>query len=491
MAERERGGAVEMAERDRGKAAHEADLKLEFTPTWIVASVCAVIIFISLMAERYLHHLGKVLKKKNQKPLFNALQKVKEELMLLGFISLLLTVTEDGIQHICIPRRWTHYMLPCKKAHHRHGGHHHRRRMLEEEEEGSYCWREGEVPLLSIEAIHQLHIFIFILAVIHVIFSAITVLIGGAKIHQWKHWEDSIQEEVSRDGIVEFTKSSHSKYNWNNDLRPITQPLKELKFCHILHSFFKQFHSSVSKSDYTTLRLIFIKSHCKGNPKFDFHKYMIRAFESDFEKVVGTSWYLWVYVIIFFLLNVNGWHTYFWIALIPLVLLLAVGTKLEHVISKLAHNVAEKYFAVGGDLVVEPSDEYFWFHRPRILLYMIHFVLFQNAFDIAFLFWLFIPNSFDSCVYNHFTYAVPRIVIGAIIQPLCCYSTLPLYALVTQMGTHFKDTIFEKNVRDSLVAWTQQAKKRSMRVSSQSRGSTNERNESLKETETSRLFMPT
>jgi mlo protein len=33
---------------------------LPFTPTWIVAAVCSIIVVISLAAERGLHHLGKV-----------------------------------------------------------------------------------------------------------------------------------------------------------------------------------------------------------------------------------------------------------------------------------------------------------------------------------------------------------------------------------------------------------------------------------------------
>ena len=30
-----------------------------------------------------------------------------------------------------------------------------------------------------------------------------------------------------------------------------------------------------------------LQTHCRGNPKFNFHKYMIRALEDDFKKVVG------------------------------------------------------------------------------------------------------------------------------------------------------------------------------------------------------------
>ncbi len=71
-------------------------------------------------------------------------------------------------------------------------------------------------------------------------------------------------------------------------------------------------------------------------------------------------------------------------------LLLAVGTKLEHVIAQLAHDVAEKNSAIEGDLVVKPSDDHFWLGRPRIILYLIHFILFQNAFEIAFFFWILV-----------------------------------------------------------------------------------------------------
>ena len=36
------------------------EITLEYTPTWIVASVCSAIVAISLLFERMLHRLGKV-----------------------------------------------------------------------------------------------------------------------------------------------------------------------------------------------------------------------------------------------------------------------------------------------------------------------------------------------------------------------------------------------------------------------------------------------
>ncbi|KAK1266957.1 MLO-like protein 1 [Acorus gramineus] len=394
--------------------------KLEATPTWVIAVVCFIIVAISLTVERLIHYLGKYLKRKNQKPLFQALQKIKEELMLLGFISLLLTVLQGPIQKMCIPESPTHHMLPCKRESESSsssstthyslsgfigvgGG---MRRVLGGEGSGSdYCTNKGKVPLLSVEALHELHIFIFVLATVHVTFCATTMILGGFKV-----------------------------------------------------SFVKQFSGSVTKSDYATLRLGFVMKHCGENQKFDFYKFMMRVLEADFRKVVGISWYLWVFVVIFLLLNVNGWHVYFWIAFIPLILLLAVGTKLEHIIIQLAHEVVEKHAAIEGDLVVKPSDDLFWFHRPRIVLFLIHLILFQNAFEIAFFFWILCTYGFNSCIMGQVGFVIPRLVIGVIVQILCSYSTLPLYAIVTQMGSSFKKEIFEEHVQVSLADWARSAK---------------------------------
>ncbi|KAI9104382.1 hypothetical protein K1719_022954 [Acacia pycnantha] len=259
----------------------------------------------------------------------------------------------------------------------------------------SYCGRKHKVPCGPCN-----------------LFYVLTIFFGGLKIRQWKHWEDSIAED---------------KYEAQKVLVPkITQVLqhafikghflglgKDYALMGWLHSFFKQFFGSVTKLDYVTLRHGFIQTHCKSNLKFNFYKYMIRALEDDFKQVVGKSWYLWIIVVIFLLLNINGWHTYFWIAFIPFFLLLAVGTKSEHVIIQLANEVAEKLAAIEGELVAKPSDDHFWFRRPLFILFLIHFILFQNSFEIAFFFWIWVTYGFDSCIMGQVCYIVPRLVIGS------------------------------------------------------------------------------
>ncbi|KQJ99928.1 MLO-like protein 1 [Brachypodium distachyon] len=442
---------------------------LEFTPTWIVASVCSVIVIISLLFERLLHRLGKRLKQSRKKPLFEALLKVKEELMLLGFISLLLNVLQGPMGKVCVDRSVMRHLLPCKPPPRQLNKTKHlgvdavftavvggaRRLLAGASASDDYCLKKGKVPILSAEAVHQLHIFIFFLAVTHFFLSAVTVLLGIAQTRNWRHWEKKIQanDESAPEMIKHVQEFKFIQDHFKGHRR-------RWRIFGWMRSFFKQLYGSVTVADYTTMRLGFIMKHCKGNPKFNFYNYMIRALEADFKKVVGISWYLWAMLMIFLLLNVHGWYVYIWISVVPFIMLLLVGSKMEHIITELAYEVAQKHTAIQGDLVVAPSDDFFWFHRPKLVLLLIHIVLFQNAFEIAFFLWLLVTYGFKSCIMGKPAYAITRVVISVVSQLLCGYSTLPLYAIVSQMGNSFKKSIFDENVTEGLVNWAEKARRR-------------------------------
>ncbi|XVF34349.1 hypothetical protein REPUB_Repub18cG0052100 [Reevesia pubescens] len=401
-------------------------ISLEYKPTWMVAAVCFLIILISLLAERGLNYLGKCLRSNEQDALFEALQKLKAELMLLGFISLLLNVFQGVISQICIPTHLESSMLPCKKQT--------ESKSHENSTDGSnHCSHLGKVPLLSTEAFHQLHIFIFVVAVVHVVSCAIILVLGGARIRQWKPWEDWISKEEK--GPAGPAKDTHHKHHLRKLLEKHAWGYwRKAAVVSWTMSFFKQFYSSVTKSEYVALREGFIMTHCPADREFNFHEYMMESLERDFRHVVGISWYQWLFVVVFLTLNVEGWHTYFWLSFLPVFLLLLVGAKLEHIIVRLAQDVDEMKKPQGQDAArVKPSDEYFWFNRPHLVLDFIHFILFQNAFEIAFFFWILWTYGFHSCIMEKKGYIIPRLIMGVIVQVLCSYITLPLYALVTKV----------------------------------------------------------
>ncbi|KAK8604827.1 hypothetical protein V6N13_082296 [Hibiscus sabdariffa] len=121
--------------------------------------------------------------------------------------------------------------------------------------------------------------------------------------------------------------------------------------------------------------------------------------------------------------------------------------------------IQERGEVVKGVPVVHPGDDLFWFNRPRLILYLINFVLFQNAFQLAFFAWTWYEFGFKSCFHEHVEDIVIRISMGVLVQILCSYVTLPLYALVTQMGSNMKPTIFNERVATALKNWHNTAKK--------------------------------
>lgn len=186
--------------------------------------------------------------------------------------------------------------------------------------------------------------------------------------------------------------------------------------------------------------------------------------EEEFQRIVGVSGPLWGFVVGFMLFNVKGSNLYFWIALIPIILVLLVGTKLQHVIATLALESA----GITGSFSrakLKPRDELFWFKKPELLLSLIHFILFQNAFELASFFWFWWQFGYNSCFIKNHTLVYLRLIMGLAGQFLCSYSTLPLYALVTQMGTNYKAALIPQRIRETIHGWGKAARrKRRMRM---------------------------
>ncbi|KAK1322030.1 MLO-like protein 8 [Acorus calamus] len=214
--------------------------ELDQTPTWAVSAVCAVIIIISVVLEKVLHRVGEWFNDKRKKALFDALEKVKSELMILGFISLLLSFVQNYIAEICIPEKTADTMLPCRL-----------RKTTVEEDEG--------------------------------------------------HWKRHLSEDIFD--------------NLKSNRRSLAAGGPAKTCAHV--SFVRQFFRSVRKADYLTMRHGFIN------------------------------------------------------------IILAVGTKLQAIITKMALEINERHAVVQGIPLVQLSDHHFWFGSPQLVLILIHFTLFQ------------------------------------------------------------------------------------------------------------------
>ncbi|CAN4119372.1 unnamed protein product [Withania somnifera] len=448
---------------------------LEQTPTWAVAVVCFALVAISIVIEFIIHLIGKWLKSKHKRALYEALEKIKSELMLLGFISLLLTVGQDPISNICVSEKIASTWHPCSKQKEAEMNkvasddlEGHRRRLLATDGGGvrrvlaavgtDKCAERGKVAFVSADGIHQLHIFIFVLAIFHVFYCITTLALGRAKMSRWKAWEKETKtaEYQFDHGRERFRFARETSFG----RRHLSRWTKNSVLLWIV-CFFRQFVRSVPKVDYLTLRHDFITAHLapQSHINFDFQKYIKRSLEEDFKVVVSISPPIWFLAVLFLLFNTHGWYSYLWLPFIPLLVILLVGTKLQVMITKMGLRIQERGEVVKGVPVVQPGDDLFWFNCPRLLLYLINFVLFQNAFQLAFFVWTWYEFGLKSCFHDHTEDIVIRMTMGVLIQILCSYVTLPLYALVTQMGSTMKPTIFNERVATALRNWHHSAKK--------------------------------
>ncbi|RZS13474.1 hypothetical protein BHM03_00045088, partial [Ensete ventricosum] len=317
---------------------------------------------------------------------------------------------------------------------------------------------QNKSSFISADGLHQLHIFIFVLAISHVIYCITTMALGRLKMRHWKSWELE-------------TKTAEYQFSHDPDrfrfARETSFGRRHLSFWSKspvliwIACFFRQFVRSLPKVDYLTLRHGFIIAHLapQSSSKFDFRKYIKRSLEEDFKVVVGISPALWFFAVLFLLFNTHGWHSYLWLPFVPLIIILLVGTKLQVIIIRMAQRIMERGDVIKGVPVVHPTDDLFWFRRPRLMLYLIHFVLFQNAFQLAFFAWSWYEFGYPSCFHKHVEEIIIRLSMGLLIQVLCSYVTLPLYALVTQMGSNMKPTIFNERVATALRKWHQTARK--------------------------------
>lgn len=61
-------------------------------------------------------------------------------------------------------------------------------------------------------------------------------------------------------------------------------------------------------------------------------------------------------------------------------IILAVGAKLQAILTRMALEITERFAVVQGIPLVQGSDKYFWLGRPQLVLNLIHFALFQVGY---------------------------------------------------------------------------------------------------------------
>ncbi|XLU41645.1 hypothetical protein S245_036459, partial [Arachis hypogaea] len=186
------------------------------TLTYSVASVITVMVFVCFVVGRYIYRFGKWVKKTRRKALFASLEKIKEESF---------SPDETDIPKGLISGPFN--QCPA-----------------------------GHKPFVSYEGLEQLHRFLFVLGITHVLYSCLAVGLAMSKIYSWRRWEN--QTTVVADRNLQGKRNKvmrrqitfvfhHASHPWSRN------PILIWMLC-----FMPQFRSSIRKLDYFALRLGFI-----------------------------------------------------------------------------------------------------------------------------------------------------------------------------------------------------------------------------------------
>ncbi|KAK8529903.1 hypothetical protein V6N12_060667 [Hibiscus sabdariffa] len=451
------------------------------TPTYTVASVITVLVFVCFVVERSIYRFGRWLKKTRRKALFASLEKIKEELMLLGLISLLLAQWARWISEICVNSSlFSSRFYTCSEMDYAT----HKNMLLESTSSfhnetvippkglntvASHQCGEGREPFVSFDGLEQLHRFLFVLGITHVFYSCLAVGLAMSKIYSWGKWEN--QANSIADGNLQAKRNKvmrrqttfvfqHTSHPWSRSRILIWMELyKEVR---LPGTTFRFHYGELSFSPPLPM-LLALQKH-KLPLSYNFHNYMVRSMEDEFQGILGISWPLWAYAIACIFVNIHGLNIYFWLSFIPAIVVMLVGTKLQHVVSSLALEIKEQTGPPTGTQV-KPRDDLFWFGKPEILLRMpLRWLPFSGHWVLV-QFWcssitvplnvivtqVFPPGPYSSKLFS-FMFACPNPLNVSFRR---CF----------QMGSRFKKALVAESVRESLHSWCKRVKAKSKRDS--------------------------
>nr|ADN33947.1 mildew resistance protein [Cucumis melo subsp. melo] len=190
----------------------EEGRSLAITPTWAFATVVTLMVSLGFFFQGTLKRTKKWLNRTKRKSLLAALEKIKEELMLFGLLSLLMGHWIVFVARICVKssvlssrfypcaletdlKRVRHIFIATQSLNGSVPREHNNDGIRE------YC-PEGRESFASYESLEQLHRLIFVLGVTHVSYSFIAIALAMIKIYGWRTWENEAKALAIRNTQV-------------------------------------------------------------------------------------------------------------------------------------------------------------------------------------------------------------------------------------------------------------------------------------------------
>jgi hypothetical protein len=429
-----------------------------------IAIVLVIFVVFSTMLEIGLEKITEYFEHQHRHGMVEVIEKIKEEFLLVGVLSLLLSVMEDNVFAICMSKPWafltpaTHCpsIYPVNTGNATSSAGSSSRRMLLAEASssaaaaGPQCegTNESYDRVIDVNALHQVHLLIFWLAVGHVIASFVTYYVARFTVQRWANWEEKLIKDLKEetDRIVWKPKKGASQYATNNKCRN--------------HLFgWSVVFCGMDSHTLLSLRRFYISRH-NLTPKFKIFDMVMEDLEHDFSDVAGIRFWMWLALCAQLLTNgtqskVSGYYN--WSNTFGTMLLAAhlrnIAEELSSKIwshfekSESSPSTSSDISHIKNDIEVVNThfedqlneiEPIFICQRPKLLMYWFQLVQWNSSQTITQGLW------FSSSGLGCYAYVRGPVVIAVAMVIACIslvvmgYTVLPTYALMLHCGEHLR-----------------------------------------------------
>jgi mlo protein len=270
---------------------------------------------------------------------------------------------------------------------------------------------------MSGNALHQTHVLIFLIAIFHVIYSLIMIRIARRKVKSFDRYEaygthesHSVEGRGFRPPHKGWLAAFANQLNWVSPL------------------ISKHSNYPIKPFTYMSVRNFFIIKH-RLAPNFPFDDYCLICVVTSVADIMGITSWMWLVVIVRVILDSLSPLSYgLLLTFFSVFLSLAVGTKVSKIVRDIAiesyelydtnkdgmlsheevlqmqsvHAEEPEHAALGDEELLQQTptgsqlfrsrstahstltDSNFWFGKPKLLLGMLQFIMFDNATCFAF-----------------------------------------------------------------------------------------------------------
>jgi hypothetical protein len=311
---------------------------LAVIPGWRIGILLALFFLVASFYHWGVARLETYFRRKNKRGLRNVVSQLNTEILILGLISLLLIAFEQYFLLICIPCSGDTCYWDCENTiDNAQNARESAAQIVEGDAEDSSsisqtidCLEvketcpEGQEPFWSATAIMQAHILIFTIAIVHIFYVAISIILCLSRMNKWKKYEEEAQYSMIQKLQSRFIFKPGDNF-----------------IAHWSKCFVMTFTYRITAPLYRALRRLFIE-RLDLEPDFNFHAFLIESIEEAYAEIIGMEWMMWIILLMWVMLPAVT-RVRIWLGGLAVLVVLVVAVKMQDIVIQLAVDAYKKY----------------------------------------------------------------------------------------------------------------------------------------------------